>query len=433
LGCATLAGGPLTQLLIKPAGADCNLRCRYCFYLPKNALYPEPPIHRMSNEVLREMVRQIMQSWHPQIGFSWQGGEPTLCGVDFFRQAVAYQQQFGASGQVVANSLQTNGLLINADWCRLFAEYKFLIGLSLDGPAEVHDYYRRTANARGSYEYAMRAARTMTECDAEYNILAVVNDWSARHARLIYQYFRDQGFRYLQFIPCVERDPETGQPAPFSVSPQAYGDFLCAVFDEWVKDFRDGWPTVSERMFDSLMHTYLGRPAPMCIFMESCGDYVVVEHTGDVYSCDFFVEPACHLGNLLEREIRLLHSSDQQFAFGERKRDVPPECTRCRWLAHCNGGCLKDRFMIPATQGRDYFCPAYRQLFAHSEAVFIDLRDRFLERERARTAAAVAQPLARAAGPRQPTGQGAASRQTAGRNDPCPCGSGQKFKKCCMK
>jgi len=424
-----VAGNPLTQILIKPSSADCNLRCEYCFYLPKSALYPQTRVHRMSDEVLREMVRQMMEAGHPEVGFSWQGGEPTLCGLDFFRRAIEYQKKFGRSGQVVANSLQTNGILLNDEWCRFFAEYKFLVGLSLDGPPDVHNHYRRFADGRDSHEYTLRAARLMEKHGVEFNILAVVNDYSARHARRIYQYFREQGFTYLQFIPCVERDPRTGGPAHFSVPPEAYGDFLCELFDEWVKDFRDGLPTVSERTFDSLMHTYIGEPSPMCIFMESCGDYVVVEHSGDVYSCDFFVDPDHHLGNLLERNLHLIAASKEQFRFGMKKAALPPECKSCRWLQHCNGGCLKDRFTIPATNGSNYFCRAYKQFFAHSEPVFLRLRERLLE-ELARDEAAEAE-----AGPFAPpveTPLDPSVWKNVGRNDPCPCGSGKKFKKCCM-
>ncbi|MCX8038811.1 MAG: anaerobic sulfatase maturase [Candidatus Sumerlaeia bacterium] len=417
-----MARNPLTQLLIKPAGADCNLRCQYCFYLEKNALYPQRRVHRMSDEVLCEMVRQMMTTGQPQLGFSWQGGEPTLMGLDYFKAAVRYQQQFGRSGQTVANSLQTNGILINDEWCEFLAEYKFLIGLSLDGPPHIHNYYRRTNNGKPSHDFALRAADLMRRHGVEFNILAVVNEYSARFPKEIYHYFRENDMLYLQFIPCVERDPKTGAPAPFSVLPEAYGDFLCGLFDEWVKDFQNGWPVVSERTFDSLMHTYLGRPAPMCIFMETCGDYVVVEHSGDVYSCDFYVEPAQYLGNLLERDLTLLAASQKQVEFGERKRALrPPECDQCKWLRHCYGGCLKDRFTIPATQGRDYFCKAYKQFFAHSEAVYVDLCRRYIDEIQRQQEAEMRarQVLA--------TGRG------YNRNDPCPCGSGKKFKKCCMK
>jgi len=428
-----MAGGPLNQLLIKPAGADCNLCCSYCFYLEKGALYPHQRSHRMSHDVLREMVRQMMSSGQTQLGFSWQGGEPTLCGLDFFRRAVQYQQQFGRSGQTVANSLQTNGILLSEDWAKFFAEYKFLVGLSLDGPRDIHDYYRRSSDGRDSYPYAIRASQTMNRHGVEFNILAVVNQLTARNAARIYQHFRELGFNYMQFIPCIERDPQTGGPAPFSVSPEAYGDFLCALFDEWMKDFRDGWPTVSERMFDSLMHTYVGMPAPMCIFMEECGDYVVVEHTGDVYSCDFYVEPLCYLGNVLERDLALLAASEKQIAFGKRKRQRPEECESCRWLPHCYGGCLKDRFTIPATEGRDYFCSAYKQFFTHSEPTFLELRDRYFARIEAEQTAEQRLREQEMAALRVVQEKAAADQQPIGRNDPCPCGSGKKFKKCCMR
>lgn len=429
-----MPGGPLTQLLIKPSSADCNLRCVYCFYLEKGALYPQQRTHRMSNEVLREMVRQMMSRRLPQVGFSWQGGEPTLLGLDFFRRTVEYQQQFGHSGQVVANSLQTNGILINDEWSQFFAQYHFLIGLSLDGPPDVHDRYRLSANGRGSHAHALRAMRSMRKHGVEFNILAVVNDFSVRHAKRIYQYLREQDLGFLQFISCVERDPQTGGPAPFSVSPEAYGDFLCTVFDEWVRDFRDGLPMVSERTFDGLLHTYLGEPSPTCVFMETCGDYVVVEHSGDVYSCDFFVEPSCYLGNLLERDLHLLAASPKQVAFGERKCDLPPECQSCRWLRHCHGGCPKDRQVVAATQGCNYLCPAYKRFFAHSEATFIELRDRWLaQMAPAQGSVEPSSPEPSVTPPSPPPAVEGSVGQRVGRNDPCPCGSGKKFKKCCLR
>lgn len=427
-----MAGRPLTQLLIKPAGPDCNLHCTYCFYLPKKDLFPATRVHRMSDETLREMIRQMMTSGQRRVGFSWQGGEPTLCGLDFFRRAVEYQKQFGFSGQMVANSLQTNGILIDEEWCRFMAEYKFLVGLSLDGPPDVHNRYRRTVDGRESHERTLRAARMMRKHGVEFNILAVVNDYSARNARRIYQYFREHDFRYLQFIPAVEPDPRSGGPAPFTPSPEAYGDFLCEIFDEWRKDFRDGWPTVSERLFDSLMHTYLGEESPMCIFMETCGDYVVVEHTGDVYSCDFYVEPAWHLGHLSKSRLTALAASPKQVGFGERKRQLPEECRSCRWLQHCNGGCLKDRFAIPATAGSNYLCKGYRQFFQHSEATFLELRDRYLERMSERPEEGPPGSVA-AAGASEAAPVDPSLMRRVGRNDPCPCGSGKKFKKCCMK
>jgi uncharacterized protein len=380
------------------------------------------------------MIRQLMTSGLPELGFSWQGGEPTLMGLDFFRRAVEYQKQFGRSGQVVANSLQTNGLLINDEWSKFFAEYHFLVGLSVDGPSEVHDRYRRTANDRESHKYALRAADSMRRCGVEFNILSVVNEHSARHAKQTYAFLREQGFDYMQFIPCIERNPQTNEPAPFAVSPEAYGDFLCALFDEWVRDFDNGLPTVSERTFDSLMHTYIGERSPMCIFMETCGDYVVVEHSGDVYSCDFYVDHDHHLGNLLDRGLQGLAASPRQIEFGNSKAARPPECETCPWLEHCFGGCLKDRYTIPGTHGSNYFCKAYQQFFAHSEPTFLALRERVLAHIAAEEEAIA--PPRESQGQEPVAGHRAAvegQRRAVGRNDPCPCGSGRKFKKCCMR
>jgi len=350
------------QLLIKPAGPDCNLQCTYCFYRRVNKLFPSGQIHRMKGKVLEEMVRQYLSFRFPASCFSWQGGEPTLCGLDFFREAVRLQMKHGRGGQRVSNAFQTNGILLNKDWCSFFNQYKFLVGLSLDGPRYLHDFYRK-GNSRGSWEEVMRAARLLSDYKVEFNILAMVTRKSETKAREIFYWFLDHGFRYLQFIPCLERLPR-GRLAPFSTTAEGYGDFLCQLFDLWWENRDQG---VSIRLFDSLLERLVyGRPT-LCIFSPVCQGYVVVEHDGSVYPCDFFVRKDTRLGNLMEKPLDELFRSSAYRDFGKRKSALPDECRACQWLSFCWGGCQKDRVDGRGrTSAKTFFCSSYRQLFSHA-------------------------------------------------------------------
>jgi uncharacterized protein len=372
---------PLNSVLVKPAGPDCNLQCGYCFYLDKEAHFAPGP-HRMSEAVLTEMVRQMMLDSGPMVSFGWQGGEPTLMGLDFFRHAVQLQRRFGQQGQSVGNGLQTNGLLIDDEWCAFLKQFKFLVGLSIDGPREVHDRYRSSRGGQPTWEKVARAARLLLQSGVATNALAVVNEFSARFPEEIYAHLLSLGFRHLQFIPCVEPDPaDPTRAAGFSVGSEAYGEFLCRVFDRWQRDFKNGWPTISVRWFDSVFHTYVRHDAPECTLMEECGCYAVVEHNGDVYACDFFVEPAWRLGNVLEGDLIEFLNSARQRAFGRLKRQLPVECTNCRWLAHCRGGCTKDRTRDPRTGGSNYFCQSFRMFFEHADPLMRVLAEKFQKRE----------------------------------------------------
>ncbi len=418
---------PLQSVLIKPTGPDCNLDCTYCFYLEKSALYPEQKVHRMSVEVLEEMVKQVMQSGSANLSFGWQGGEPTMMGLDFFRKAVEFQQQYGRPGQTVGNGLQTNGILIDDEWCEFLREYNFLIGLSLDGPQHVHDKYRFTVGGRPSWHRVVDTAKRFMDTGVAANALVVVNDYSCQFPEEIYEFHKEQGFEFMQFIPCVERDPvDSTKAAPFSVTAQQYGEFLCRVFDCWKKDFKDGFPTTSVRYFDSVFHTYVGVAPPECTLLEECGCYVVVEHNGDIYSCDFFVEPDWKLGNCMEGSIVEMLNSPRQKEFGCWKSDMPSECYECEWLHHCYGGCTKDRLRDPADNGSNHFCESYKMFFSHANDDLQRLADEWMQRqeEEQRAAQRRMQELVEARQQEQ-------AKVQVGRNEPCPCGSGKKFKKCC--
>jgi uncharacterized protein len=412
----------LESVLIKPAGPDCNMACAYCFYLEKHGLFRGTPMHRMSPQVLEETVRQVMQGGEKNVVFAWQGGEPTLMGVDFFRRAVELQKAHGHDGQAVGNALQTNGLLIDEAWCRLLRDAHFLIGLSLDGPAHVHDRYRTTRGGQPTWKRVTEALGRMLEHGVEINALTVLNDYSARFPREVYTFLKGSGLRHMQFIPCLEPDADDPlEPAPFSVSAEQYGAFLCEVFDCWLEDFRDGQPTTFVRWFDSVFATYVGfRPAE-CTLLPECGTYVVVEHNGDVYSCDFFVDPQWKLGNVLADELTELLNAPRQARFGRRKAQLPTECQSCRWLPHCRGGCPKERWQTTRGGRLSQFCRAYKQFFAHADERLRAMADDWRRRQQ----------------PMRPTNGLAAAGlgvpEKIGRNEPCPCGSGVKYKHCCGK
>lgn len=405
----------VNSVLIKPAGPDCNLACQYCFYLEKAELFPETRHHRMSDDILKETVRQVMQQGGQNISFGWQGGEPTLMGRDFFERAIQYQARFGRQGQVVGNGLQTNGWLIDKNWAALLHDANFLVGLSLDGPEHVHDRYRRTAGGQGTWQRVAQARDVMLENGVEVNALIVVNDYSVQFAKEIYEYHKKNGLVHMQFIPCMEPDPQQPhQPIAYAVPPEPYGAFLCTLFDLWMSDFRFGKPTTFIRWFDSLFYTYVDMPAPECTLLPECGVYVVVEHNGDVYSCDFFVDPEWRLGNVMQDQLQELLNSARQNQFGCAKAILHERCQICPWRMHCHGGCPKDRLV--SGDGLDPLCPAYETFFAYADAKFKKLAYDWKVEQ----------------GIIKPDETAKKEWPGAQRNDPCPCGSGRKYKNCCM-
>ncbi|MBN1560175.1 anaerobic sulfatase maturase [candidate division KSB1 bacterium] len=372
----------LNSVLVKPTGSRCNLDCTYCFYLKKAELYGGQKLMRMSEDVLRQMVKQVMRQGGKQVSFGWQGGEPTLMGIPFFERAVEYQVRFGRAGQIVGNGLQTNGVLIDKEWAHFLRDTQFLVGLSLDGPAHVHDKYRRFATGKPSWQHAVRARDTLLNMGVEVNAIVVVNDYSVNYAQEIYDYHKNSGLTHMQFIPCLETHAdEPSRSADFSVAADAYGNFLCDIFALWVADFKNGLPTTSIRWFDSLFYTYVGYEAPECTLLPECGVYVVVEHNGDVYSCDFYVEPNWHLGNIMNNDLDNMLNSPRQQEFGKLKSQLPSECRSCRWLTHCYGGCPKDRQRDPADHGSNHFCRSYIQFFKNADATLAKLADEWRERQ----------------------------------------------------
>ncbi len=371
----------LNSILIKPAGPDCNMACTYCFYLKKAKLFSKTKKHRMREDILEETIRQAMTQSEDQISFAWQGGEPTLMGVAFYEKAIRFQQRYGYN-QLVGNGLQTNGLLIDRNWAKFLKRYKFLVGISLDGPKHVHNRYRKLKNGQGSWSKVVDKAKLLLDSGVAVNALTVVNDYSVRFPEEIYGFLKEMGLSYMQFIPCFETDP--GDPkrvASFSAPPLEYGKFLCRVFDLWLTDFVNDKPTTSVRLFDSLFFRYVDMEPPDCALMSECGVYVVVEHNGDVYSCDFFVDPEWKLGNVMESNLINMLNSKRQHEFGNRKANLPEACQKCPWLKFCYGGCPKDRLRLPSDNNLNHFCQSYKIFFEHADPHFRKLAQDWRKRQ----------------------------------------------------
>ena len=361
------------HVMVKPTGSACNLHCDYCFFLKKASLYPGSSM-RMSNEVHDSYIRQLLEAHQvPQVTVAWQGGEPTLMGLDFFKRSVEIQEKHRRPGTRVENTFQTNGILLDDDWCRFFHDSRFLIGLSLDGPSQLHDFYRKDKAGKGTFDRVLRAARLLQTHKVEFNILCTVNSENSRHPLDVYRFFRDEiGAHYIQFIPIVERDNETGyqegsKVTERSVLPAEFGRFLIAIFDEWVK--KDVGSTFVLN-FDGALAGWLGMAGTVCIFGPTCGLGLALEHNGDLYSCDHFVEPNSYLGNILKTPLVDLVASSKQRRFGQAKHDtLPAYCRACDFLHICNGECPKNRFVETpdGEPGLNYLCPGYRAFFKHAD------------------------------------------------------------------
>jgi uncharacterized protein len=431
------AAPPSFHLLAKPTGAVCNLDCSYCFFLSKEMLYPGSRF-RMADELLETYLRQLIEAHArvPEVQIAWQGGEPTLMGLDFFRRSVELAQRYLRPGQRAAYTIQTNGTLIDEDWAVFFAEHGFLVGLSIDGPRELHDAYRVNKGGQGSFEQVMRGLAFLQAAGVEWNALTTIHARNAEHGGEVYRFLRDEcGARFVQFIPIIERVAEAAEDGSVpwsswrdrplytqegthvtnrSVTGMQYGRFLIDVFEEWVR--RDVGE-VYVQMFDVALANWVGEPPGLCIHSETCGLALALEHTGDLYSCDHFVEPAHKLGNIKMTHMLELVSSPQQRQFGLDKRETLPRyCLDCDVRFACHGGCPKDRFIETpdGEPGLNYLCAGYQDFFHH-----VDAPMRFM-----------AERLQHGGAPSDIVGVYAEEDGRRGRNDPCTCGSGRKWKHC---
>jgi uncharacterized protein len=378
------------HLLAKPTGAVCNLDCKYCFFLSKEMLYPGSRF-QMADDLLETYIRQLLESQAgPEVIVGWQGGEPTLMGLDFFERSIKYVEQYRQPGQAVSYTIQTNGTKLNDEWSAFFKEHKFLVGLSIDGPAELHDAYRVDKGGAGTFEDVMRGWNVLNRHGVDVNIMCSVHAANAKHPLEVYRFFRDElKTPFIQFIPIIERVTEEmlpvanmgwgergSDPRPLyvldgnqvterSVGAEQWGRFLNTIFDEWVR--RDVG-SVYVQMFDAALASWVGVPGSMCVFSETCGTALALEHNGDIYSCDHFVEPKYLLGNIQQVHMLQMVTSEQQRQFGLAKRDTLPRyCRECSVRFACHGECPKNRFIATpdGEPGLNYLCAGYKAFFTH--------------------------------------------------------------------
>ena len=370
------------HVMTKPIGPVCNLDCTYCYYLEKEKLFPKGENFRMSPEVLESYIRQYCESHSaPEITFAWQGGEPTLLGVGYFERIVELEKKY-SGGRTVHNAIQTNGTKLDHAWCRFFRENNFLVGLSIDGPRALHDTYRVDKGKKPTFNRVMHGLSLLKKHRVEFNTLTVVNASNVKHPLEVYDFLRETGSGFIQFIPLVERlppagegrldfaePPEPGQPESpvtrWSVNAELYGDFLIQIFDQWI---RQDVGKVFVQMFDVSLGIWSGQGAGLCVFLEKCGRALALEHNGDLFSCDHFVYPKYKLGNILNESLGAMVESERQSEFGDAKSSTLPKfCRECDVRFACNGECPKHRFVKTpdGEDGLNYLCPAYKRFFHH--------------------------------------------------------------------
>jgi uncharacterized protein len=409
------------QVFAKPVGSICNLDCHYCYYLKKEHLYPKGEPFRMPDDILEDyIVQHIEASPEPVIRFSWHGGEPTVLGLDYFRKIVALQRKHQPSGRRITNGMQTNGTLLDEDWCDFLAAEGFAVGLSLDGPKEMHDRHRVTKDQRPTYEQTMRGYELLRRHRIDCDILCVVNAHNVQHPLQVYRFFRQINAQYLTFLPLVEPQPDAEAGVSLrSVPAEAWGVFLCSIFDEWLSQ---DIGRIKVQIFEEAARTAFNQEHSLCIFRPTCGDVPVIEHNGDFFSCDHFVDAEHCLGNIRETSLVELLESPGQRAFGQAKWDTLPRyCRACEVRAMCNGECPKNRFLRTpdGEAGLNYLCAGYKRFFSYCLPFISDVASQWRRQTMERQ-----MPASRATDAR--------TRLNVGRNDPCPCGSGLKYKKCCL-
>ncbi len=448
--------------MVKPTGPLCNLGCTYCYYLEKEELYPSGQSFTMAPDVLESFIKQYIAAQDiPEVNFAWQGGEPTLLGLDFFREVARLQEEY-AQGKVISNAIQTNGTVLDDEWCEFLTTHNFLVGLSIDGPEDLHDAYRVDKGGKPTFRKVMNGLDFLRKHGTEYNTLTVVNRANSQHPLKVYDFLKGIGSRFFQFIPLVEREPGpsakalgldlSGPPGPagfvqleskigptdparpgsfspdlppvtpWSVEPKEFAGFLTAIFDTWVR--RDVGQ-VFVQLFDTALAGWMGMEPPLCVFAETCGNALVLEHNGDLFACDHYVYPEYLLGNIFDTPLVDLAHRPEQHQFGQAKSDdLPRYCLDCDVRFVCNGECPKHRFLETpdGDPGLNYLCSGYKRFFRHIRPQ-MEIMAELLRRRR---------PPAEVMALMAAQDQAEAAANT-GRNDPCPCGSGRKFKTCCGK
>lgn len=378
-------------VMLKPVGASCNLRCKYCYYLEKSNLYNEIPTRLLSDEMLEQFTKEYIEAQTMNdVLFTWHGGEALMRPLSFYRKAVKLQKRYGR-GRRISNTIQTNGTLLTDEWCRFLHDNNWLVGISIDGTQEFHDKYRLTSMGNPSWSKVMRGLRLLKKYNVEWNAMAVVNDYNAEHPLDFYNFFKDNGCQYLQITPIVERlvehrdgrqlaslSDDNAPLASFSVTPQQWGQFLCTIFDEWV---RHDVGRVFVEIFDCMLANWVGVTPGICVYAKECGHAGVMEFNGDVYSCDHFVFPQYRLGNIRQHTItEMLYGKQQQQFSLLKSQSLPQECRQCQWEFACHGECPKNRFIKDkyGNLGKNYLCEGYRMFFEHIAPYMDFMKDEYL-------------------------------------------------------
>jgi uncharacterized protein len=426
------------HVMLKPSGPSCNLNCTYCYYLEKKKLYPATKELKMPVDLLGNFTKQFIEAHQiPVVTFTWQGGEPTLMGLDFFRGAIEFQKKY-CGDKKIENAFQTNGIRLNDDWCKFFKDNDILVGISIDGAEHNHDHYRRTLSGQTTFRKVMNGIELLHKHNVEFNTLSTVNSYNVDFASETYRFLKKIGSGFMQFLPVVEYtadnrpEQELQLIAPmhsqnvkvtdWSVGASHYGKFLISIFDEWV---RNDVAKYYVQIFDATLANYAGENPGLCVFNDTCGDALVMEHNGDLFSCDHFVYPEYFLGNITETSLIDLVKSQKQFDFGVEKRNkLPGYCLQCNVRYACHGECPKHRFLLTpdGRPGLNYLCEGYKMFFSHVEPYMKFMAEELRDKR----------PPANVMNWIRNKENQVIAPITPERNDPCPCGSGKKFKNCCM-
>ena len=353
------------NILIKTVSEDCNMACEYCYY-SHVAGHPRG-IRVPSLEILQKLLRDYLVTCGPVASIAWQGGEPLLAGLNFFRQVVALEARYGQPRQIISNAVQTNGILLSPEWATFFRQYRFLVGVSLDGPQAIHDQSRVDAGGHGTFSRVMRGLACLRQNGVEFNILTVVGPHNVRKGSELLRFFGDSGLRWVQFIPQMAFSAQNSSvPGLFAITPQEYGDFLCETFDIW---YNDGQPVLSIRYFDNVLQSYLGDTPEICTMQAQCPSQLTIESNGDIYACDFYMDEDGKIGNVMAIPLIDAFASEGYRRFAALKPALPEPCRECSWLKHCQGGCPRNRTWDPAqSDTADYFCESFKQFFAYADS-----------------------------------------------------------------
>lgn len=406
MGCQTLnVGQELSGVMWKTVSESCNLACDYCYY---SRCQGRPGrVDRIPDDVLEKFIKEYMEMKRGAVSFAWQGGEPLLAGLDFFKKVVSLQAKHAPPNTIISNSIQTNGTMIKKEWAEFFKKYNFLVGVSIDGPKDINDKRRVTRTGKGSFDAIKKGIQYLKDAGVDYNILTVVHEDNVYRARDLMEFYKEEGYTHVQFIPCMDFQAQNiTEPGKYVITPKQFGDFLCEVFDIW---YNDGNPQISVRFFDNMLSVYLNQEAEACTHRETCPKMIVFEQNGDAYPCDFLIHEDYYLGNIDKDSLESIVNHEKMDLFLQKKPALPEQCKSCEFLSLCHGGC-------PRARGNDgvdveYFCESYQQVYRYAHRRMLTLSEKVKKNQlRMLIERGIKLP---------------------GRNGNCLCGSGKKYKHCC--